>query len=266
VTGSLKSSTTSDLEEITDEENDKALAILNRVQDTWGISPNELTVGPLQDDEDDNIIERFNFGKGSASKYDDSFDLRFYKINMKTSIYVTVGGWPKKSNKRGLEYHVIVGRQGRFKIKEPYAVIPLMDVEDYLKFDTYYIIIYQKSYLSFSLYLNIGLSNEMVNISQIYKTIGIIVGCIFGTFVLICVLCICCRSNMASNCCKALGECFGKCCECFGSMFESKPKTYTQAESKDTLESNNDVNVQNENQQLKGSNITNEDTAIAYKN
>ena len=38
--------------------------------DTWGITPKEFTLGPLEDDENDTIIEHFNFSSNSgAAKY-----------------------------------------------------------------------------------------------------------------------------------------------------------------------------------------------------
>jgi hypothetical protein len=208
------------VEEITDEENQRAWTLLNKIQNTWNISPTEVTVGPLQGEEEDTVIESFNFENSTVTKYDNYYNVKFYKINLKTNIYVQTTGYKKNQNKKGVDFDVIVGRNGKFKIKEPFFAQPLTDVEDYTKFDTYYIVAYHVTYSYYSLRLVFNLSNTLVNIAQIYKIIGITVGVVFGTICLICFLCICCRSDgclegfskCIKGCCGAIGWCFGSCC------------------------------------------------------
>ena len=191
ITKSKRQSSNSQIQ-ISDEENSAAQALLTKVTDTWGISPKELTLGPLPDGVTDESFEPIKFSSNSgAAKYGEYYDVRFFKLTLLTSVYVSMHGYPKGDTKKGVHYQVMVGNGERLKIKEPYFDLPLADTQDYTEFGVYYIIIQQFNPKAYNLYMNLHLQNEEVNLKKIMTIVGAVVGTIFGIFVLVAVFCIC---------------------------------------------------------------------------
>ena len=205
---------------ITDQEHELANALLTKVLDQWNISPIEFSVGPLDDGEKDSYDHNFTLSGDDVTRYENYYQVKLFKINMKTSIFLSVTGYQKKTQ-NGVDYDVIVGRGGRLKIKEPFIRQPLTDVEDYLKYDTYYIIAKQVSTRGYNLTLNIELSNEVVDIETMFRTIGIIGGVIMCLMILCCCCCICRDTGKGCSCLP----CFDK---CFGSKKSKKKKRYSR--------------------------------------
>jgi hypothetical protein len=198
-------SVSGDEEGITDAEHKAALTLLNKIENTWGLSATNMTVGPLQGEEEKDITEVLGFETRLTKKYKDCcYDAKFYKITLKTSILVeandasvdlfsTTNDTSEGHDIHAIGFDIIVGRNGRFKIKEPFRHSPLLDVEDYTKFDTYYIVFYHKIFTGYSFKLELELSNEVQTLSAASKYKYVIIYSVLGSigFILLVILIVC---------------------------------------------------------------------------
>jgi hypothetical protein len=191
---------------ISDKENAAAKDALDNLIGEWNLDPIEKDIGPISDGEvvesdTTYTISPSNFYKSKQSIFQTHYNVKIFKYNLKTSIFITMNEVTSyvanKKRPNSFIYKTFVGANGKLKIKQDdtsFGKSNVFEIVNHKEYDVLYMVVILIKDAEKMFKISMALSNDVSELESKLNTIYIVSGVVGGVFVIgfiTCFICFC---------------------------------------------------------------------------